>query len=512
MQIDLIDDLKEFEAIKPNWDFVYESDPQAQFFLSWEWLSGWLPMVSEPWLILAAKINTENNYVAFFPIKISLTQDEIGTFYTELCMAGNSMADYTGLLCLPGNEAAVISAFAAYIQQQLVWCNFELQNILETDRRIHQFLTHFSRESFELSQRRSRDLGEESDHMVAPYIPLLDHWDDYLQDIVSSNTRQKIRRFLKKIDNSEQFHITPVNAHNLSSHIEILLDFWQKKWGEKKGDNCQVIATYIRRILDHCFEQDCLYFPVLWQGDTPLGTIANFIDRRHKTILFFIAGRDETVKSLPPGLILHADAIRYAIQNGFKIYDFLRGNDDYKYSFGVKERHLQHFVIKPKTSQAQPLDIRGLPLALQHTLQHHRSNQLTEAEQEYHQILSVQPDHSEALYYLAALMKQKGEYEEAEALIKRLLASQPNSGMAWFSLGNLYQAQGQLSAAIAAYRQSITFQPNSPTAYNNLGYALQQQEAWEEAIACYQKALELQSDCTAAEVNLSNLLHAQTMA
>lgn len=514
MQIDLINDFEAFAAIRTNWNVVYERDPHAQFFLSWEWLSGWLAMVSEPWLILAAKINTEEEYVAFFPIKLSLEQDEAGTFYTELCMAGNSMADYTGLLCLPDHEAEVIPAFATYIQQQLVWYRFELQNFLETDRRMQQFLTHFSREQFEFSQLRIRNLGEELDQYVAPYIALLDDWDRYLEEIVSSNTRQKIRRFLKKVDQSDELHITHVNSDTLEAHIEILVRFWQTKWGEKKGDNCPVITDYIRRILSHCFDQDCLYFPVLWKGDTPLGTIANFVDHRHRTILFFIAGRDETVKNPPPGLILHADAIRYAIQNGFKVYDFLRGNEDYKYSFGVKERRIQHLIVNGRNRQAQLrdgriLDGRMLPLVLQQTIEQHRSNQLTAAEQGYHQILSVQPDHTEALYYLAALMKQQGAYKEAERLIKRLLISQPNSGMAWFSLGGLYQAQGNVSEAIAAYRQSIAFQPNSPAVYNNLGFALQQQQAWEEAIACYRKALELQPDCPEAEVNLATVLHAQ---
>lgn len=509
MQIELIEDFEIFRIIRKNWNFVYELDPQAQFFLSWDWLSGWLRMVHEPWLILAAKPDANDSYVAFFPLKVVLDQQAGSIFYTELCMAGNSMADYTGLLCLPEHEEEVILAFAAYIQQRLVWSTLNLQNILETDTRMHLFLENFSKESFEFNQRRIRNQGEDTDNYIAPYVILPDDWDSYLQSNVGSNTRQKIRRLLRKIEDSDKFYITQVNADNLELHIEILLQFWQAKWEEKKGDNCSVIVNYLRAILRHCFEHDCLYFPVLWKGDVPLGTIANFIDVRQKTILFFIAGRDDTFKNPPPGLILHADAIRYAIQNRFKVYDFLKGNEDYKYSFGAKERHIEYIVIKHKDRQNQPLDVRVLPFALRHTVQQHRSNRLADAEQGYRQILEVQPDHPEALYGLGVLMKQKGEYQTAEHLIKRLLAIQPDSGKVWFSLGNLYQVQGYLPQAIAAYRQSIALQPNSSAVYNNLGYTLQQQEEWEEAIACYRKALELQPDCIESEVNWANALHAQ---
>ncbi|MFH7028980.1 MAG: tetratricopeptide repeat protein [Heteroscytonema crispum UTEX LB 1556] len=510
MQIDIIDNFETFKKIRENWDSVYAADPHAQFFLSWVWLSEWLQMVHEPWLILAAKPDThDSSYVAFFPLKVVLKQQDGGGFDTDICMAGNSMADYTGLICLPGYEEEVIPAFAAYIQQQLAWSTFNLQNILETDTRMSLFLRHFSGDRFEFSQHPIQNDGEDTDNYIAPYVSLVDDWDQYLQNYVGSNTRQKIRRFLRKIENSDEFYITHVDADNLESHIEILLKFWESKWRDKKGDNCDVIMDYVRAILRHCFKNNCLYFPVLWKGDRPLGAIANYVDVHQQSMLFFIAGRDQTFNNPPPGLILHADAIRYAIQNGFKVYDFLRGNEEYKYSFGAKERRIEHIVAKYKNCQNTQLDVRTLPLALQITVQNHRANQLTKAEQGYRQILEVQSNHPEALYGLGVLMRQKGEYQTAENLLRSLIQVQPNSIKALFSLGNLYQTQNQLSEAIEAYNQVLALQPDAIAAYNNLGYALQQQGKWDSAIACYQKALELQPDCIEAEVNKANALHAQ---
>ena len=70
MQIEKIDNFETFKKIRENWDSVYAGDHQAQFFLSWIWLSGWLQMVHEPWFILAAKPDTkDSSYVAFFPLK-----------------------------------------------------------------------------------------------------------------------------------------------------------------------------------------------------------------------------------------------------------------------------------------------------------------------------------------------------------------------------------------------------------------------------------------------------------
>ncbi|MBD2605822.1 GNAT family N-acetyltransferase [Scytonema hofmannii FACHB-248] len=510
MHIDIINNFEKFKKIRENWDSVYAADPQAQFFLSWIWLSGWLQMVHEPWFIFAAKPNTQDSsYVAFFPVKIVLEQQDRGGFYTKLYMLGNSVADYTGLICLPGYEEEVIPAFAADIQQQLTWSTFDVQNILETDTRMSLFLRHFSGDKFEFNQHRIQNQGKDTDNYIAPYVSLVDNWNQYLQNYISSNTRQKIRRFLKKIESSDEFHITHVDANNLKSHIEILLRLWESKWRHKKGDSCDVIMDYVRAILRHCFENNCLYLPVLWKGDTPLGAIANFVDVHQKSMLFFIAGRDETFKNPPPGLILHAEAIRYAIQNGFKVYDFLKGNEEYKYSFGAKERRIQHIVVKYKDCQNRQLDVRIIPLALHLSVQDHRANQLTKAEQGYRQILETQSNHPEALYGLGVLMRQKGEYQTAENLLKTLLQIQPNSIKALFSLGNLYQTQGQLSEAIETYNQILALEPDTIAVYNNLGYALHQRGDIEDAIACYQKALSLKPDCVEAEVNLANALYAQ---
>ncbi|BAY29954.1 hypothetical protein NIES2107_17980 [Nostoc carneum NIES-2107] len=512
MQIHKIDKFETFKKIRENWDSVYTADPQAHFFLSWVWLSGWLPQTHEPWFILAAKPDTEDSsYIAFLPLKILLKHHNEGRFDPEICMVGNSMADYTGLICLPGYEEKVIPAFVTYIQQQFVWSSFDVKSILATDTRMSLLLRSFSPDSFELTQLRIQSVDEKHpDHYIAPYISLPNDWDNYLQNYVGSNTRQKIRRFLRKIETSDEFYITHVNAENVESQIEILLKFWESRWKKQFQSRFDTTINYYRLILHHCFKNNCLYLPVLWQGKRPLGAIANFVDVQQKSMLFVITGRDESFKNPPPGLILHADAIRYAIQNGFKIYDFLMGNEEYKYSFGTKERHIQHIVVKDKNYQNRQQNVQEmLPLALQLTVRDHRSNRLTKAESGYRQILALQPNHPEALYGLGVLMRQKDEYQTAEIIFKNLLQVQPNSIKALFSLGNLYQIQNQLSEAIALYNQILTLQPDAIAAYNNLGYALQQQGKWEDAIACYQKALELQPDCLEAEVNLANALHAQ---
>ncbi|MGO7778212.1 GNAT family N-acetyltransferase, partial [Rhizobium johnstonii] len=86
-------------------------------------------------------------------------------------------------------------------------------------------------------------------------------------------------------------------------------------------------------------------------GDQPLGALANIIYRQKKAILFYITGRDENWKTQSPGLILHGYCIRRAIEHGFKTYDLLRGNEPYKYMFGVEERRISCTLFRTSNGQ-----------------------------------------------------------------------------------------------------------------------------------------------------------------
>jgi tetratricopeptide (TPR) repeat protein len=520
MKIEIIDQLEIFQALKNQWALVYEADRQAQFFLSWTWLFAQIKRCEkqhEMWFILAAKSSTDpSEYVAFFPLKISIYEYPEGGLYSKLSMAGVTDSEHIGFICLPDYEAEVTSAFASYLQKQEEWSVFEVRNIQKVEGRMNLLLKEFLGEDFDLKDHYHKSDFDQIDNNIIPYVSLPNEWEDYLQNILSTNTRQKIRRLLRKIESSQELYVTQVDADNLEHHIEILCKFWRTNWeGRKDPEHCQRFLEYVNLVLHHCFEHQCLYLAVLWQGDRPLGAIANLMDFSHKTVLFFIGGRDDTIKDLPPGIILQAYAIQYAIQNGFKTYDFLMGNEAYKYSFGAQERQIKAVMVRRKVLSNQPptLNPRTIPEAFQISAIYHRANRLTEAEQGYRQILAVQPQHPDALYGLGVIMQRQGDYPSAEKVFQRLLEMHPHHVKAWFSLATLHQIQDQLSEAEKAYQWALTLQPE-PSAialaiYHNLGYTLQQQGKWDAAIACYEKARELQPDSIEADVIWANALYAQ---
>jgi CelD/BcsL family acetyltransferase involved in cellulose biosynthesis len=345
--VDIINNIQDLENLKRHWEAVYNADPEAHFFMSWTWLSGWLRNASN-WFILSARPNTSQSStpVAFFPLRLRRNETRTGDVFKEVAMACNRVADYTGFICLPEYQDSAILGFASFIKQ-LDWDSLHLENILASDKRTQLFLKHYLPDEFDLRQRKLVNKNHGVDNYVCPYVDLPVNWEEYVSNL-GANTRSKIRRFLKRVDHPGEFRVTYADRNTIDDDLDILFGFWASKWAERKGKRLDSILKLQRRMLMHCFESGTLFLPVLWKQNTPLGALASLVDEKHKSLLFYIGGRDETVSSPPPGFVLHAHSIRYAINNGFRTYDFLRGNEPYKYLFGPKERSIRYIIVTAK--------------------------------------------------------------------------------------------------------------------------------------------------------------------
>jgi Tfp pilus assembly protein PilF len=494
MRIDIIDGIKALDAVRADWDAVYEADPDAQYFLSWPWMSKWLPLFGKTWKILAAKTDVESSaYVAFFPLWLRTKEHKAGGFYNDLLIGGNYMADYTGFLCRPEFEAAAIAAFTATIRQ-LHWTNFRIEFLRASERRTALFLQGFPKDAFDVADVKSVDENNVP-LTICPVAPLPADWDAYLGRL-SANTRQKIRRVLRQLEKSTELRITHASAETLERDLDILLRLWTTRWGPKKGARLNAILKNNRVMLRHAFETGALLLPVLWQGERPLGALAILVDARKKSFLFYMAGRDETCEVPPPGLVLHAHSIRHAIRNGFVSYDFLRGNEPYKYSFGVEEHRIGSLVISTKDGKnlGGRLDRSSLTFALERSMKHHEAGRHAKAEPGFRQVLELDPRSPNALYCLGQIVAKRGEHAAAIDMFKTLLADNPDTSKAWLRLGRSLQARGEPAEAADAFCEAIGREPANAGAYYDLGRVLLGLGLFDQAVAAFDTVRELQPD------------------
>jgi CelD/BcsL family acetyltransferase involved in cellulose biosynthesis len=72
---------------------------------------------------------------------------------------------------------------------------------------------------------------------------------------------------------------------------------------------------------------------VLWVDEQPAAAL--FCLEYGGTVGLYNSGFDPEARALSPGVALIARTIEDAIRRGFRRYDFLRGDEPYKYGFGA---------------------------------------------------------------------------------------------------------------------------------------------------------------------------------
>ncbi|WP_414395893.1 tetratricopeptide repeat protein [Synechococcus sp. O70.2] len=129
---------------------------------------------------------------------------------------------------------------------------------------------------------------------------------------------------------------------------------------------------------------------------------------------------------------------------------------------------------------------------LEAAIRQHEAGDLQQAEGAYRQVLALQPEQPDALYFLGILCYQTGRLEEAAAHLAKAAQLRPDQAAFQSNLGAVYQALGKLEAAIGCYRQAVALQPDHLQAFYNLGLCHFQLGQYDQAELYYRRALALQ--------------------
>jgi len=493
-------------ALRPNWESVFDSDPEATFFQSFDWLFGSDGGPGCFGFVLAARApDDDSDFVAFLPLQPNTRYGSAG-FYNLLTLVGTNATDYNGFICRPEYEEDAIPALAAELRR-MNWAHLRLLNFAASERRADLFLRDFPDTDFETKPYEEFSL-DGIDNNICPYAVLADDWDEFLQERLSSNMRQKIRRFLRQVEGSDAYRITHSDSETFERDLDLLMKLWTDMWGERKGKQLRTIQNSYRRLLRHAHETQTLFMPMLWHEDRPVCVLAILVDHRAKIYHFYLSGRDGSFEGPPSGLVMHAYAIRHAISNGFRKYDFLRGNEQYKYSFATEERYIRSLVLSTKSNEnlGGRLDPRCLRSVQRRSTEFYRTGELADAQRGFSQILHVAPNHEGTAYWHGIASARLGDHDIAVRQFGMLARRNPDSVKIWYRLGRSLVAKRDWTAAAHAFSGLLRRNRNLPKIFYLLGQLLLMIDRSDKAVAAFREALRQRPDYADARTALEGAL------
>ncbi len=329
-RINLIQATEEFEALKVNWEKLFELASPKSIFLTWEWLfTWWCHFGTGNKLLLITVWNLQNQLVGVAPfyyrIKGCLLPDKSIHF-----LGNNAVAsDFLDFLIVADNRQEIFGQITQYLEK-LEWDYLEL-NDLATNSETLIWLNEWCQQK----KYRFFKIHDE----FCPYISLTQSYEDYLAGL-GKRTRRNIRNFERRLEKDFQvkFNLWQQNSlpDNLIEATVQLHELRQKNKGQYSPFLETDIQSFHRDLVARLVQKRAIVFNFLTCGEKIIGILYLFDDREN----FYLYQGGYDPQFIPSSLnitqVMIAQTIKFAIENGRHSYQLLRGQNDLKKSFSTQ--------------------------------------------------------------------------------------------------------------------------------------------------------------------------------
>jgi CelD/BcsL family acetyltransferase involved in cellulose biosynthesis len=157
--------------------------------------------------------------------------------------------------------------------------------------------------------------------------------------------RHEVRRKIRRAEAAGEVRLE--RSTDPIGDLDEFVDLHQKKWGADglfpPTPGGAQSRAFFRGLFEHCAPDGLIALHFLTVGGRRIAAGVWFDDG--ETLFFYNAGVDPDARDLSPGVLLVARSIEMALQAGRSRFDFLRGDEPYKYGWGGTDVPIQRLLV-----------------------------------------------------------------------------------------------------------------------------------------------------------------------
>jgi CelD/BcsL family acetyltransferase involved in cellulose biosynthesis len=327
-------DERVFDELRPEWDDLLHRSTSDLIFCTWEWQSIWWKayQAGQLWVITCRDDSGQLVGIGSWFIQHANGERVVRTVG---CV---DVTDYVDVIVDPAHVDAVYDEMAAFLKanadayDRINWCN-----IPEASPSLARFP--------EALQQHGLDTEIEFQE-VCPVIELPDEWEAYLERL-DKKQRHEIRRKLRRAESEAtlEWHVVD-HTDDIDAAVEKFLHLMRASHPEKAKflDNPNNLA-FFKAIVPQVHQCGWLKMSFLIINGVPSAAYCDF-DYNGRILVYNSGLLPQENAHLSPGIVLLSYNIRDAIANHRHVFDFLRGNETYKYRMGAVDTKV--FKLKAK--------------------------------------------------------------------------------------------------------------------------------------------------------------------
>jgi CelD/BcsL family acetyltransferase involved in cellulose biosynthesis len=339
-----------FEELRTEWDALL-AESRATFFQSWEWQRTWWRHFGRGRLYLWTW-RRGDRLLALAPLMI---RRHFGLPLREVVFCGTGISDYLNIVSRPEEAAEAASRLLADLaRDRSSWDLVDLQQL---------------RDGAALLQTPPPQGLRSAIHPQepCPFVSLPGTWEEYAATL-GKKLRSNIGYYERLMARTFTMELDTVDDGRLEETMEALFRLHQRRWRGRGLPGAFVggrVQAFHREVAKRLAERGWLRLHALrLDGQTRAVLYCfSFMGSGY----YYQGGFEPALARYSPGTVLTARAIQDAIHDGAHEFDFLRGDEPYKYLWKASDRWNQRFVMwKPALPSSWTPKLIALETRIEH--------------------------------------------------------------------------------------------------------------------------------------------------
>jgi CelD/BcsL family acetyltransferase involved in cellulose biosynthesis len=310
------------------WSRLHAGSRLRSPFLTWAWQTEWARAFAPGRPLEIWRVEDSDGLVAVLPLW------ERAPGVREL-IGGADISDYLDLLAAAGREEEAWTALlGARAAAPVTWELHAVPAASPTVAALPTLAAAFGLQATVAVEER------------CPVITLPGSWEAYLEGLTSKQRHELTRKMRRLAREAPDAHVTRLARRGeIELRLGDFLDLHRRaRTGKAKFMDARM-EVFFRRMVAAFGELDMVR---LWLLDSAAGPLATFLVLEwDETVGVYNSGFHPERASLAPGLVLLGHMVREAIAHGRRRFDFLRGEERYKYDFGPTPEDVYRVSLAP---------------------------------------------------------------------------------------------------------------------------------------------------------------------
>jgi CelD/BcsL family acetyltransferase involved in cellulose biosynthesis len=344
MKTEMIQTKEEFLLLRDEWNALLATSVSGCIFLTHEWLSAWWKHLAEGRRLSILLAHEGGELAGILPLAEREAQyARLMPRVLEFLGSGVIGSDYLDAIVGQEREREAIAAFAEHL-------NGRARMLQLGQLRGGSCIVSLLAEEL----RQSGWTADETKLNVCPYINLGGHtWESYLATL-GPQVRKRIKRCLGNLPRTFEFRVVCVRAPAEAQRgLDILIELHRKRWGAgRKSEAFQSpsVIAFHREFVELAAARGWLRLLIIYLNGVPAAGLYGL--RYGPAFYFYQSGFDPAFSKQSVGVAAMALAIKMAIEEGCLEYDFLHGNEEYKFHWARETRDLTRIELHPPRARA----------------------------------------------------------------------------------------------------------------------------------------------------------------